>query len=159
MMSHIISFILQTFQSSYNEDFLKLICENSWSYMNKVKPFLRVVIDASKKRADISKIREKKMLCWWSCTQGWLNFRKSYKISSQYQIKFLQSNCKKTEFLTLFCILTQPVMTTRIYVLHKITIALKCMFYINSDLPILAKKPQASQNVQSGITAWKPVGS
>ena len=53
----------------------------------------------------------------------------------------------------------QPVITTRIYVLHKITIALKFMFYINSDLPIPAKKPQASQNVQSGITAWKPVGS
>ena len=53
----------------------------------------------------------------------------------------------------------QPVITTRIYVLHKITIALKFMFYINSDLLIPAKKPQVSQNVQSGITAWKPVGS
>ena len=53
----------------------------------------------------------------------------------------------------------QPVITTRIYVQHKITIALKFLFYINSDLPIPAKKPQASHNVQSGITAWKPVGS
>ena len=52
----------------------------------------------------------------------------------------------------------QPIITTRIYVLHKITTALKFMFYINSDLPIPAKKPQASQNVQGGIAAWKPVG-
>ena len=40
----------------------------------------------------------------------------------------------------------QPVITTRTYVLpmvlHKITIALKFMFYINSDLPIPAKKLQ-----------------
>ena len=36
----------------------------------------------------------------------------------------------------------QPVITTRIYVLHKITIALKCMSYINSDLQIPAKKLQ-----------------
>ena len=36
----------------------------------------------------------------------------------------------------------QPVITTRIYVLHKITIALKFMSYINSDLQILAKKLQ-----------------
>ena len=41
----------------------------------------------------------------------------------------------------------QPVITTRIYVLHKITIALKFMSYINS-----------SHNVQSGSTAWKRVG-
>ena len=34
----------------------------------------------------------------------------------------------------------QPVITTGIYVLHKITIALKCMSYINSDLLIPAKK-------------------
>ena len=60
MMSHIISFILQTFQSPYNGDFLKLICENNSSYMNKIKPFLRVLIDASEERADISKIGEKK---------------------------------------------------------------------------------------------------
>ena len=38
--------------------------------------------------------------------------------------------------------LYQPVITTRIYVLHKITIALKFMSYINSDLPIPAKKLQ-----------------
>ena len=36
----------------------------------------------------------------------------------------------------------QPIITTRIYVLHKITIALKFMSYINSDLPIPAKKLQ-----------------
>ena len=37
---------------------------------------------------------------------------------------------------------SQPVITTRIYVLHKITIALKFMSYINSDLQIPAKKLQ-----------------
>ena len=36
----------------------------------------------------------------------------------------------------------QPVITTSIYVLHKITIALKFMSYINSDLQIPAKKLQ-----------------
>ena len=36
----------------------------------------------------------------------------------------------------------QPVITTRIYVLHKITIALKFMSYINSDLPVPVKKLQ-----------------
>ena len=36
----------------------------------------------------------------------------------------------------------QPVITTRIYVLHKITIALKFMSYINYDLQIPAKKLQ-----------------
>ena len=36
----------------------------------------------------------------------------------------------------------QPVITTRIYVLYKITIALKFMSYINSDLQIPAKKLQ-----------------
>ena len=39
-------------------------------------------------------------------------------------------------------LITQSVITTRIYVLHKITIALKFMSYINSDLPIPAKKLQ-----------------
>ena len=38
--------------------------------------------------------------------------------------------------------IAQPVITTRIYVLHKITIALKFMSYINSDVPIPAKKLQ-----------------
>ena len=49
--------------------------------------------------------------------------------------------------------INQPVITTRIYVLHKITIVLKFMSYINSDLPIPAKKlqPQASDNVQGKI--------
>ena len=36
----------------------------------------------------------------------------------------------------------QPVLRTRIYVLHKITIALKIMSYINSDLQIPPKKLQ-----------------
>ena len=36
----------------------------------------------------------------------------------------------------------QPVVTTKIYDLHKITIALKFMSYINFDLPIPAKKLQ-----------------
>ena len=36
----------------------------------------------------------------------------------------------------------QPVITIRIYVLHKITIALKFMSYINSDFQIPAKKLQ-----------------
>ena len=35
---------------------------------------------------------------------------------------------------------TQPVITTRIYVLHKITIALKFMSYINSELPVPVRK-------------------
>ena len=39
---------------------------------------------------------------------------------------------------------SQPVITTRIYVLHKITIALKFMSYINSDLPVPVKKLQAT---------------
>ena len=34
----------------------------------------------------------------------------------------------------------QPVITTRIYALHKITIALKFMSYITSDLLIPSKK-------------------
>ena len=37
---------------------------------------------------------------------------------------------------------SQPVIITIIYLLHKITIALKFMFYISSDLPIPAKKLQ-----------------
>ena len=41
----------------------------------------------------------------------------------------------------------QPVIRTRIYVLHKITIALRFMSYINS-----------SHNVQSGSTALNRVG-
>ena len=53
--------------------------------------------------------------------------------------------------------------TTRIYVLHKITIALKFMSYINSDLPILAKKLQTPGQPQctkwiNGLD-WKRVGS
>ena len=44
--------------------FLRLICENSSSYTNEctniVKPFFRVEICASEKKADISKIRDKK---------------------------------------------------------------------------------------------------
>ena len=46
----------------------------------------------------------------------------------------------------------QPVITTRIYVLHKITIGLKFMSYINSDLLILGKKLQTpGQPIQRGI--------
>ena len=57
----------------------------------------------------------------------------------------------------------QPVITTRIYVLHKITIALKFMSYINSDLPIPAKKLQTPGQPQctkwiNGLD-WKRVGS
>ena len=37
---------------------------------------------------------------------------------------------------------SQPIITTRIYVLHKIAIALKCMSYKNSDLLITVKKLQ-----------------
>ena len=50
----------------------------------------------------------------------------------------------------------QPVITTRIYVLHKVTIALKFMSYINSDCQFPRKnyKPQASQNVlNNGLEA------
>ena len=59
MTSHIINFMLQTFQLLYNEDLLSLISENGSSYMMKVKPFFRVEICASEKSADISKIRDK----------------------------------------------------------------------------------------------------
>ena len=43
-------------------------------------------------------------------------------------------------------LLHQLVITTRIYVLHKITIVLKFMFYINSDLLIPQRncRPQTS---------------
>ena len=41
-------------------------------------------------------------------------------------------------------VLFQPVITTKIYVLHKITIPLKFMSYVNSDLPIPAKKLQTA---------------
>ena len=33
------------------------------------------------------------------------------------------------------------------------------MSYINSDLPVPVKKPQASHNIQGGSTAWNRVGS
>ena len=59
MTSYVINFILQLFQLPYNEDLLRLICENSSSYM-KVTPFFRVEIGPSEKSADIGKIREKK---------------------------------------------------------------------------------------------------
>ena len=51
----------------------------------------------------------------------------------------------------------QPVITTRIYVLHKTTIALKFMSYINSDLQIPAKKLQTPGQPQCGSTAWRRV--
>ena len=44
--------------------------------------------------------------------------------------------------MLLAIVFAQPIITTRIYVLRKITIALKFMSYINSDLPIPAKKLQ-----------------
>ena len=53
MTSHIINFMLQTFQLPYNEDLLSLISKNGSSYMKKVKPFFRVEICASEKNADI----------------------------------------------------------------------------------------------------------
>ena len=59
MASCIINFILEKFQLPYNEDLLRLICENSSSYMNKVKPFSRVEVGASEKSAGIDKIRDK----------------------------------------------------------------------------------------------------
>ena len=46
----------------------------------------------------------------------------------------------------------QPVTTTRIYVLHKITIALKLMSNITSDLLILEKKLQIPGYLQ--YTQW-----
>ena len=52
----------------------------------------------------------------------------------------------------------QSVITTRIYVLHKITIPLKFMSYINSDLLILVKKLQTPGQPQSGINGLE-VGS
>ena len=53
----------------------------------------------------------------------------------------------------------QPVITNSIYALHKITIGLKFMSYINSDLPVPVKKPQASHNIQDGSMAWNRVDS
>ena len=62
MTLYIINFILPTFQLPYNEDLLGLICENSSTYMNKVKPFFRVEIGAPEKSADNSKIQDKKIV-------------------------------------------------------------------------------------------------
>ena len=55
----------------------------------------------------------------------------------------------------------QPVITTRIHVLHKITIALEFMSYINSNLPIPADKLQIPglRQCTKWTTAWKRVGS
>ena len=55
-----INLILETFQLPYNEDLLRLMCENSSFYVNKVKPFFQVEISASKESADISEICDKK---------------------------------------------------------------------------------------------------
>ena len=60
----------------------------------------------------------------------------------------------------------QLVITTRIYFLHKITIALKFMSYINSDLPIPPREETANTRLatvyhkvdQCGLD-WKRVGS
>ena len=56
--------------------------------------------------------------------------------------KLLSEKPKLSSEFFITSLKSQPVITTRIYVLHKITIALKFMFYINSDLPIPAKKLQ-----------------
>ena len=48
--------------------------------------------------------------------------------------------------------MVQPVITTRIYALHEITIALKFMSCVNSDLPIPAKKMQTPDQPQG--TKW-----
>ena len=61
MTSYVINFILLTFKLPYNEDFL--ICENSSSYMNKVKPIEKVIKISSQyhqpsKSYDIFYIRE-----------------------------------------------------------------------------------------------------
>ena len=63
MTSYIIEFIIQTFQLPYNEDLLRLIYENSSSYMKKVKPFLLAEIGASEEFADISKISDNIFFC------------------------------------------------------------------------------------------------
>ena len=61
--------------------------------------------------------------------------------------KIKTGNSSERDFLlfynySMFFYHFQPVIAIRIYVLHKITIALKFMFYMNSDLLILAKKLQ-----------------
>ena len=48
------------FSVTFNEDLLRLICENISTYMNKVKPLFQVEIGASEKSDDISKILDKK---------------------------------------------------------------------------------------------------
>ena len=64
MTSYIINYLLETFQLHYIEDLLRLIGENSSSYMNKVKSFFLVQKDTSEKSLDISKIRDKKVFCY-----------------------------------------------------------------------------------------------
>ena len=59
-----------------------------------------------------------------------------------YVYKFGYLFCWMNDKKSLIGLKVQPVITTRIYVLYKITIALKFMSYINSDLQIPAKKLQ-----------------
>ena len=54
-------------------------------------------------------------------------------------------------------VLLQPVIITRIYVLHKITIALKLMSYINSREK--TANPRLAAVYKVGSTAWKRVAS
>ena len=64
-----------------DEDLRRLICKNTSSYMNKVKPFFRVEKGVFKESAGISKIPDIKTVLPY--TQIQLNFMKSHKISSQ----------------------------------------------------------------------------
>ena len=64
MTSYVINFISQTFHLPYNEDLLRLICENSSSSMKKVRPFFRVEIGASEKSADVKKYVTKKIVIY-----------------------------------------------------------------------------------------------
>ena len=47
------------FSVNFNEDLLRLICENTSKYMNKAKPLFQTEIGASEKSDDISKIQDK----------------------------------------------------------------------------------------------------
>ena len=62
----------------YNEDFLRLIHENSYSYLNKVRSFFRVEIGVSEKSAEISKIHDN--LYFLSYTHGQANSKKTHKV-------------------------------------------------------------------------------
>ena len=78
------------------------------------------------------------------------HLQRKYKHTQKVQHRnFLNSRTKTIFFLE---VTMQPVIRTRIYVLHKITIALKFMSYINSDLLIPARKLETpGHNIQRGI--------